>query len=224
MSLDTEKPILNNKRFCFVFSGLFALLLPISVIIFPFVMPVFNLLFFPFSLLHELGHFSLIMWLSPLLSPQIKFGTIEGELSCMCIIKEGFPCCWSSVISILGGSGSIIIIGMLIFIILPKLKSKKVVDIGRKYIIFGILADLPNLFPILPTSLGSVTDGYIIYTFVHEMGYLPLLPPNLSNFLSLASMITVLISFYFLGSFLYHIGLLLINEYHSFQTKKLLPT
>jgi hypothetical protein len=54
------------------------------------------------------------------------------------------------------------------------------------------------------------------------MGYIPSLPSNLSYFLSLTSMILVLISFYFLGSFLYHIGLLILNEYQNLQTRKLM--
>lgn len=222
MSSDTKKPIPNNERFCFFFSGLFAILLPISVILFPFVMLPFNILFFPFSLLHELGHFCLTMCFLPSINPQIKFGLIGGELNCTCVVNEDFPCCWSSVISILGGSGSVILIVLVTYFAVSKIKSKTALDLGRKFIIFGLLADFPNLFPILPFSLGSVTDGYVIYSYIHQMGYIPSFPSNLSYFLSLISMIMVLISFYFLGSFLYHIGLLLIDEYQNLQTRKLM--
>ncbi|MFX0183810.1 MAG: hypothetical protein ACFE95_12070 [Candidatus Hodarchaeota archaeon] len=158
----------------------------------------------------------------PSINPQIKFGLIGWELNCSCVVNESFPCCWPSVISILGGSGSVVVIVLISYFIVSKIKSKTVLSPWGKFLIFGLLADFPNLFPILPSSLGSVTDGYVIYSYLHKMGYFPSFPSNLSYFLSLISMIMVLISFYLLGSFLYHIGLLIIIEYQNLQTRKLM--
>jgi hypothetical protein len=76
---------------------------------------------------------------------------------------------------------------------------------GEKFLIFGLLNNLINLFPILPVMLGSVNDGYGICIILLQMGYSTYPSAQLSFlFLYMASLLA-LVSFYYLGSCLYHL-------------------
>ncbi|UCE12161.1 MAG: hypothetical protein JSV04_08120 [Candidatus Heimdallarchaeota archaeon] len=142
----------------------------------------------------------------------MRFELVQGELQCSCVLTTGFPCCWSSVLSMLGGTVSVALFVIFIALILSKLEYNNINSIARKYLIFGLLADFPNLFPIFPYSLGGTTDGYAIYMYLYQMGYLPLFPGSFSYVLSLISFFLVLGSFYFLGSFFYQFIILIVEK------------
>lgn len=215
MSLDTKTSFLKNRRAELLFSSVFAFILPISVVIIPYCMLLFNIIYFPFSLIHELGHLLTTIFLLPSLNPLIKFELVRGELKCICVVYDSFPCCWPSVVSMIAGTSSVVLAVVGVNFVLSRNLSTTIYVPCKKILGFGLLADLPNAFPISPSNLGSITDGYAAYTYLHQMGYLPLLQSSLSTFFSLISVIIVLVSFYYLGSFLYHIGLLIIRKYEN---------
>jgi hypothetical protein len=95
------------------------------------------------------------------------------------------------------------------------MRSGTVYGIGRYYFIFGLLADLPNLLPILPSSLGFITDGFASNTCLYQMGYSILISDKMSSVFSLISSIMVLASFFFLGSFLYRLGEIVVRKFEK---------
>lgn len=196
-------PFIYKKSTNIVFSISFALLLPFLVIILPIFMILFSLIFFPFSLIHELGHFITSFILLPSHEPMLHFEIVGGELICSCDLSQELICCLDSIIVVIGGVGSVIITTFLLLVLLSRSQNRNIVHLVKLYLLFGLLSDLPNLFPILPSAIRSATDGYIIYSFLSHMEFLPLLSSRVSYFFSLSSFIIVLISFYFLGSFLF---------------------
>ena len=212
MQKDEKESFSSAQKGRVFFSISFTFLLPICVLLSPLLTVIFNFLYFPFTLIHELGHLLVIKLFLPTLKPQLEFHILDGEFCCACIIDDEFPLCWQSIIAMLAGSFSVIIVVILSIFSFHHMKSR-INNTGKYYLIFGLLADLPNLFPILPTSLGHITDGFAISTYLYQMGYLRLLPTMLSNIFSLFSILMVLASFFFLGSFLYNIGEFSFNKF-----------
>ena len=123
----------------------------------------------------------------PLIDMQLEFHLLDGEFCCACIITDEFPLCWQPIV-MFAGTFSMIIFVILCIFTLFRMKSKiSIYDTGKYYLIFGLLTDLPNLLPILPISLGFITDGFAISTCFYQMGYSLLLPNMLSNIFSLLS-------------------------------------
>jgi hypothetical protein len=203
---------IEKKSTNFVFSLSFALLLPFIVLFFPIFMILFHLIFFPFSLMHEVGHFLLSLWLLPSHEPIFHYQIIEGELNCSCELSHELMCCWTSIIVILGGPCTVILSVLIILFLLTRSNNQNFVNLGKPYLLFGLLSDLPNLFPILPSVINAPTDGFILYSFLSQMAYIPPLSSGVSYFFSLASFIIVLMSFYFLGSFIYQFIILLLKK------------
>jgi hypothetical protein len=196
-------PFIYKKSTNIFFSVSFALILPFFVLVFPISMITFNLIFLPFSLIHEVGHFITSLWLLPSHEPMLHFKIVGGELICTCDMSQELLCCWNSIIVVLGGTGSVMLSVLLFFFLLTKSGYQNALHLGKLYLLFGLLSDLPNLFPILPSTIRSPTDGFILYSFLSQMNFIPLLSSGVSYFFSLASFIVVLISFYFLGSFIF---------------------
>ncbi len=207
-----KSPVIQKDTINIIFSFSFMVLLPFIVLIFPIVMILFNLVFFPFSLIHELGHLITSLWLLPSHNPILHFEIINGELVCSCDLSQELMCCLNSIIVVLAGSGSVIFIIILLLFLLAKSKNKNIRNLGVLFLLFGLLSDLPNLFPILPSGIGSPTDGYITYSFLSQMGFFPILSIRISSFFSLFSFFIVLISFYFLGSFIFNLLKFLLNR------------
>ncbi|MFX1516594.1 MAG: hypothetical protein ACFFC6_09815 [Promethearchaeota archaeon] len=189
-----------------LFSIGFTFVLPICILLFPILTVIFNFLYFPFTLIHELGHLLVITLFLPTLEPQLEFHLLDGEFCCACMIDDEFPLCWQTIIAMLAGSFSVMIFVILSILSLYRMKSRIHYEAGKYYLIFGLFADLPNLLPILPTSLGHITDGFAISTCLYQMGYMLPISSMLSNIFSLFSIVMILTSFFFLGSFLYNLG------------------
>lgn len=212
MLTNEARPLLYSRKADIFFSISFVIMLPFSVVLFPFLMFLFNIIFFPITLIHELGHYCIIKCLQPSLHPQMEIGLTQGDFQCGCVLTQGFPCCWSSIFSMLGGTVSVAFFVLIIVYTLSKLEYNSIHSIIKKYLIFGLLADIPNLFPIFPSSLGSTTDGYAIYMYLHQMGYVPLFSANFSYLLSWISIFLVCTSFYFLGSFFFQIIFVIVEK------------
>ncbi len=204
-------PFIYKKSTNILFSISFALLLPFIVLLLPIFMILFSLIFFPFSLIHEVGHFITSFVLLPSHEPMLHFKIVGGELICTCDLSKELICCIDSIIVAIGGTGLVIISVLILLVLLSKRKNKNMVHLIKFYLLFGLLSDLPNLFPILPSTIRSPTDGYIIHSFLSHMGFLPLLSSRVSYFFSLSSFIVVLVSFYFLGSFIFQLLILFLK-------------
>jgi hypothetical protein len=75
----------------------------------------------------------------------------------------------------------------------------------KKFLIFGLLYDLTNLFPILPSILGASNDGYSISVILLRMGYSTLPSFSMSIIYSCAAILLVLVAYYYLGSCIYYL-------------------
>ena len=217
--LDMNSSLINHKKTVnVIFSFSFMISFPFIVLIFPIIKILFGLIFFPFSLVHEIGHFITSILLLPSHEPILHFQIIEGELSCSCEMSHQLLCCLNSIIVIFGGTGAVLFLSIFLLILLSKSKNQTIRNLGTLFLLFGLLSDLPNLFPILPSAIRSPTDGYIIYSFLSHMGFLPILSSGVSYFFSLSSFIIVLISFYFLGSFIFQFITLILERISKSKT------
>lgn len=196
-----------------MFSIVFTFVLPFCSLFSPILILIFNILYFPFTLAHELGHLFAIDLFLPSLDPHLEFYFFRGEFYCAYLTTNEFPHRWQSIIVMLAGSTSVIILAILGKLSLSRMKSRSLNNTGICYLIFGLLADLPNLLPILPSSLGFVNDGFAIFSYLYQMGYSFSLSNKLSYFFSIISILMVLTSFFFLGLFLYRFGEFLMNKF-----------
>ncbi len=210
-----HESFLGARKGRILFSIIFTILLPIFSLLSPLLVISFNFLYFPFTLIHELGHLFTISLFLPSLNPHLEFYLFDGEFCCACLITNEFPYCWQSIIVMLAGSVSVMIFTILCNFSLLRMKSEISYNIGRYYFIFGLLADLPNLLPIHPSSLGFITDGFAISTCLCQMGYSPFLSNELSYIFSLISILMILASFFFLGYFFYRLGELIMNKFEK---------
>ena len=210
------------KKARFLFSIIFVFLLPICVLILPIFSIMFNLLFLPFTLIHELGHLYAIVLFLPSLDPQLEFHLLGVEFRCTCVIDKEFPLCWQTIISMFAGSFSVMIFVIMGCITLFRIRSGIMFDIGKHYLIFGLLSDLPNLLPIFPSSLGFVTDGFAINSCLNQMGYPFFFSSNISNVFSFISILLVLASFFFLGLFLCCIGQVILEKLSLHETENVI--
>ncbi|MFX0124014.1 MAG: hypothetical protein ACFFAE_10270 [Candidatus Hodarchaeota archaeon] len=212
MKKNENKSLLGAKKGSVLFSIAFTFVLPICTLFSPLPLLIFNILYFPFTLAHELGHFFVIDLVLPSLNPHLEFRLSNGEFFCACITTNEFPHCWQSIFAMFAGSTSVIILAILGNLSLFRMKSWSFNDTGMYYLTFGLLADLPNLLPILPSSLGFVNDGFAINSYLYQMGYSFSPSNNLSFLFSIISILMVLTSFFFLGLFLSHLGELLVSK------------
>ncbi|MFX0149185.1 MAG: hypothetical protein ACFFAJ_00235 [Candidatus Hodarchaeota archaeon] len=202
MNEDTPSVINQNAKFYFsiLFSIFFLYLLQQS----PIVQGLYNIVYLPFNCLHELGHLLASSIILPTVDSQFKICHLyEGGCSNMITIEE-LPVCWGSIIMKLAGSLMVFTITIAGIIVLRNKKSPASVA-GKKFLIFGLLINLINLFPILPAMLGSVNDGYGICIILIRMGHSTYPSVEFSFlFLYIASLVT-LVSFYYLGSCLFYL-------------------
>lgn len=190
----------------FLFSIIFTIVFPIITLLSPILTIVFNLLYLPFTMVHEFGHLLVVSLLLPSLNPQLEFYLFDGYFCCACLTTNEFPHCWQSIIAMLAGSVSVLIFTIFSCFTLFKMRSGASYDIGKYYFIFGLSADLPNLLPILPSSLGFITDGFAIFSCFYQMGFPLFISEKISYIFSIISILMILASFFFLGSFLYCLG------------------
>ncbi|UCG01482.1 MAG: hypothetical protein JSW11_17925 [Candidatus Heimdallarchaeota archaeon] len=213
MKRKEHESLLVVKKSKFLFSITFTFVLPICTVFSPLPLLIFNILYFPFTLAHEVGHFVVIKLVLPSLDPHLKFYISNGEFCCACLTTNEFPHCWQSIIAMFAGSTSVItlaILGSLFW-----MKSGSLNDTGKYYLTFGVLADLPNLLPILPSTLRFVNDGFAINSYLCQMGYSFSLSNKISYLFSVISILMVLTSFFFLGMFLYRLGEHLVTKFEK---------
>jgi hypothetical protein len=77
-------------------------------------------------------------------------------------------------------------------------------NIIRFYLIFGLLSDLPNLFPVLPTSFGAVSDGYNAWIYLYILINLPFPTLAFSVIWTSITSIVIFTSYYYLGCTFLH--------------------
>ncbi|MFX1283692.1 MAG: hypothetical protein ACFFB5_08555 [Promethearchaeota archaeon] len=215
MQTKEHESFLDVNKGRLLFSTIFTILLPIFTLLSPLLVIIFNFLYFPFTLIHELGHLLTTTLFLPNLNPHLEFHQFECEFCCACLTTNEFPYCWQSIIVMLAGSVSVIIFAILCIFSLFRMGSDISYNIGKYYFFFGILADLPNLLPIHPSSLGFITDGFAISTCLCQMGCFPFLSDELSYIFSLISILLVLASFFLLGTFFYRLGELIMNKFEK---------
>lgn len=195
------------------------LLFFLSVILFCQIIPSFKfiicLLVFPFTLLHELGHYFSALLFLPACNPQIQFNLSEFSLSSAQLTTTGLPICFNSLIVLFSGSLTLLFVIFGFFYFSRKNKSNLLVLI-RYYLLFGLLSDLPNLFPILPTSIGALSDGYLIWIYLHVLINLPYPTAVFSIIWTSIASIMIFTAYYYLVSIFFQ----LINLINQILQKK----
>ncbi|MHA2156278.1 MAG: hypothetical protein ACXABU_13110 [Candidatus Hodarchaeales archaeon] len=161
----------------------------------------FNIIYFPITLIHELGHFLMAILFVPDQNPQIKILTFEEGLKCGCVTLGGLEICWETVLMMISGSLSVILITILVVLISNR-KNRSFATYFQKYVFFGLLCDLPNLFPTYPVE-GVVTDGFRTWLFLHDLINLPYPTPQFSLLFTVIASVLIFYSSFYLGSFLY---------------------
>lgn len=198
-----NKLLLEDYKVSFIFSLLFAILFPILMMGFEAFAFFFNVIFLPFTLIHELGHYFAILLLFPDQNPQLNLFTFEGGLVSGTISLSEVDISWISTFLFFIGSGTVIIF-VLISIFLVRRKNNNNSSLLEKYLIFGLLCDIPNLFPIFPSN-GIITDGFRTWINLHVLANFPFPSIEFSYlFIGIASVVTFF-SLFYLGSSIYHI-------------------
>jgi len=195
--------LLEDYKVNFTFSLLFAILFPFLMMGFKTFTFVFNLLFLPFTLIHELGHYFTILLFFPDQNPLLNLFPFEEGLVSGTISLSEVGISWISTFLFFIGSGTVIIF-VLASIFLLRRKNNNKSSLLEKYLIFGFLCDIPNLFPIFPSN-GVLTDGFSTWINLHVLANFPFPTIQFSYlFIGIASVVTFF-SLFYLGSFIYHI-------------------
>jgi hypothetical protein len=187
-----------------LFSIVFAFLFIFFLMEYPILLFIQNLLYLPFNILHEFGHFLLANTLLPLTDLKFEIQPINDGICSNTIRIEQLPVNWVSVCVMLAGSLflSIIIVSILIHY---RRKSSPNWKLFKKFLLFGLLYDLTNLFPIIPSILGVTNDGYSISVILLRMGYSTFPSFLISMLFSYCMVFLVLIAYYNLGSCIFHL-------------------
>lgn len=182
---------------------------------------IYNLIIFPFTVIHELSHCFALGCFFPGKEAHIEFHLLDNGITCATVKFENLPLCLGSVISLLIGSLSILILSVIGIIALRKYPSSNFSKAGSQFLKFVLLCDIPNLFPIHPPLTNAVTDGYAASVHLFQMGIIPFVSTELSLiFYAIASIISFT-SFFYLGTtvffLLQHLKVLILKENRSFQ-------
>ncbi len=140
-------------------------------------------------------------------NPQIKILTFNEGLKCGCVTLGGFEICWEAILLLMSGSLAVILT-TIVGIIIMRRKNKEISPYFQKYALFGLLCDLPNMFPTYPSE-GAVTDGFRAWIFLHDLINLPYPTPQFSFLFAAIASVIIFYSSFYLGSFLYEIFILL---------------
>jgi len=199
--------LLEDHKVSFTFSLLFAILFPFLMKGFETLAFVFNIIFLPFTLIHELGHYFTILLLFPDQNPHLNLFPFEEGLVSGTVSLSEVDISWISTFLFFIGSGTVIIFVLIsIFLVRRKNNSNNNNNSSliEKYLIFGLLFDIPNLFPIFPSN-GIVTDGFRAWINLHVLANFPFPSIQFSYlFIGIASVVTFF-SLFYLGSSIYHI-------------------
>ncbi|MHA2224945.1 MAG: hypothetical protein ACXAC8_07060 [Candidatus Hodarchaeales archaeon] len=196
--------LFNDKAYRIGFSLFFAIIFMFLLIQSSFLIFFFNLINIPFNIIHELGHFFFLLLFLPDQSYYLEINPLKEVMFSSQITIEQLPVSIGSIIVKSAGSISIVIFTLIGFVVLRK-RTDLSSEIGRKYLFFGLLGDIPNLFPIMPSILGLVNDGYAISIILLRMGYYTYPSTIISIIFSCLTFIFVLFSYYYLGKIIYTI-------------------
>ena len=207
-SLNMERNFVNNSHinnlssisFCFAF---FVLLLTPNYQILQILI---NIVVLPFTIIHELFHLSVITLFFPMIESSFDLNLFTSSTTIFAKITiEELPVCWESVVTMLFGTLGVICVISGCLSYLKNQTSSHYLAL-RNFLIFGLLSDIPNLFPIRPSMINAVSDGYSASIMLLRMGF-PVYPslPISALFYGLTA-ILVFSSFFYLGSAFYHLG------------------
>ncbi len=171
---------------------------------------IFSIILLPFSLIHEIGHFISALFIYPSSSIQMKISINNDGLVCSCIEMARFTANWKSIILLLSGSVAVILFVIVSLVILRNSTSRNLKYI-KYYLLFGLLSDIPNLFPLFPVE-GTVSDGFRTWILLQELIHLPQATIQFSMLLTFFSSITIFFASYCLGSGLLDFILALKND------------
>lgn len=172
----------------------------------------YGIIFFlelPFTLLHELSHFIVILILIPNSKVSISI-SIEYSFVSFSVIGEE----WKMVLFYLAGSIIVIFITYL-FLIYLKNKNFKLKGALNNYLVYIILRNITNLLPILPKHRGGISDGYGWYFYLSMIFNLPQLTESISLIMFIVIIIIEFIAMQFLFS-----AILNIYFYLKYRIKK----
>lgn len=184
----------------------------IPILIFPIIM--ISLLFFtlptnvfigilnfPFSIIHEIGHFIFMVILIPEGKPEFSFNFFSVTPPYVVVTPSSEN--WKMLLIYL--SGPLIVSVITIFLLhMLKRSNYRYTRIIKYYLYFGLLNQLPNLLPVLPEHVNMMTmDGYGVYSNLSTYLLFPPISESLSILLLLLLLFCGLLSFYFLGLLVY---------------------
>ncbi len=158
----------------------------------------FNISKLPFTLVHELGHFTTIVVLLPEITPRLEINLFTQQIFSGRVRTEGIPIGWEAVFLFLAGPLPTILI-ILSGIHLSKAKESIVLRFIENYLLFILLNELINLLPVLPSQLSTVTDGYGIFLNLQRIYNLPSIPEILSTLFLIVGALLFLFSLFFIG-------------------------
>ncbi|MFX1286310.1 MAG: hypothetical protein ACFFB5_21935 [Promethearchaeota archaeon] len=221
MYLGHDTDILPKQQPNFLFSFIFALTFLLLIQLFSVFALIYNLIIFPFTVIHELNHLLALGCFFPGKEAQVEFHLLDNGITAASVKFENLPICLGSVISFLIGPLSILILTILGIITLQKNPSSDLKMAGNHFLKFILLCDIPNLFPIHPPMINAVTDGYAASVYLFQMGYIPFVSTELSIlFYSIAAIISYT-AFFFLGTTVYflihHLKPLILKDNQGFQ-------
>ena len=207
----------SSKGFLFSFSFSFALIFLVLIPNIHLLQVLANLLVLPFTLVHEIFHFVTFAVFFPTLKFSLHFDLFTDKFPTLgTITLESLPVSWESLVIMLSGTLGVIFVSLGCFRSLKKQASNQCLVI-QNFIIFGLLHDIPNLFPITPSLINAITDGYSISILLLRMG-VPVYPslPICTLFCNLTS-IFVFASFFYLGSAVYYLGMSIKTRLSKFK-------
>ncbi len=202
--LSTQAIDIKSDNFKFFFSLVFALFVLFFYEVIYFLRFLTDLILLPFTLLHEFGHYFSAILLIPSCNPQIYTNFGDNGVSYAQLSTNGLPICLNSVLVMLAGS-FILLICILGILFLSRSRKSPPYLILRNFLLFVLLSDLPNLFPILPTYLGALSDGYSAWIYLHVLISLPFPTMEFSVIWSSFASIMIIFSYYCLGLTIYHL-------------------
>ncbi|MFX1506035.1 MAG: hypothetical protein ACFFDC_07960 [Promethearchaeota archaeon] len=215
-----ESDVLPKQRSNFLFSFIFTISFLAAVQLFSIFAFFYNLIIFPFTLIHELSHCFALNYFFPGKKAQIEFHLFENGVTCANVKFESLSPCFGAVVSFLAGSLTVITLSVFGIIALRKFSSDYS-RIGSQFLKFVLLCDIPNLFPIHPPMVNAVTDGYAASVYLFQMGYTPFVSTDLSILLYSIAAIISFTAFFYLGATVYYLLLavkgLVLKENRSFQ-------
>ncbi len=202
--MNDEIYLFDDQKTELLFSSVFAVLIAFLLQKFPILQISQNIIYLPFNLIHQIGHFFGVSILLPMIDPVFEINPIKDCICSNTIRIEELQPNWSSVYMLIAGTVFMIFVTTLILLIFRK-NTSIAWGIIQRFLLFGFLFNLTNLFPILPSMLGSTNDGYAVTVILLRMGFSTYPSVYISMLFAYLAVIFVLISYFCLGSCIYHV-------------------